>query len=264
MAFLDDRTIILVVILLIFVIVVLIELRHIRRKRKLAPKKEPLEDQAFNALLSARAISSTLARDGTDLSGVNNVLSEADQALKGKNYRVTLELTDRAKEMMKTIKARSEAPPKSESEEEFVETDVTTKEMLKDKFADNYLESRFSRSLAAEAIEEAKSANAEVSEAERLLGLCDDCVEGEDYTQALSFAVQSKKSAEDAISAGRGEVAEKAAVSQECPSCESGIVPEDAFCRKCGTKLVTGCSSCGKRPEEGDVFCRSCGSKLES
>lgn len=260
----NDRTVILVVILLIFIIVVLIELRHIRRKRKLVPKKEPLEDQAFNALLSARAISNTLARDGTNLSGVNDVLGEADMALKERNFRVTLELTDRAKEMMKMIKARSEAPPKSEGGEDFVETEITTKEMLKDKFADNYLESKFSRSLAMEAIGKAKSANAKVSEAEKLLGLCDDCVEREDYTQALSYAVQSKKSAEEAISARKGEAAHKAVGSKRCPSCGAGTIPEDAFCRKCGTKLVIGCPSCGKEPEEGDVFCRSCGSSLET
>lgn len=262
MALLEDRIIILVVILLIFIIVVLIELRHLRRRRKVAPKKEPLEDQAFNALLSARAISNTLARDGTNLSGVNDVLGEADMALKERNFRVSLELTDRAKETMKTIKARSEAPPKSEGGENFVETEVTTKEMLKDKFADNYLESKFSRSLAAEAIEKAKSANAEVSEAERLLGLCDDFVEREDYTQALSYAVQSKKSAEDAIPARRSEV--KAVASEKCPSCGAEVVPADAFCRKCGTKLATGCPKCGREPEEGDVFCRSCGASLET
>lgn len=263
MAILDDRTTILLIILLIFIIVVLIELRFLRKKRMAISKKEPLEDQAFNALLNARAISHTLARDGTDLSSVNDLLGQASQALERGNYRVSLELTDRAKEMMKTVKARSEAPPEPRGEEGFVEMEATTKEVLMKKFPDNYLESRFSRSLAVEAIQEAKDASLAVSEAERFLKLCDDCMNEDDYTQALSYAVQSKKAAEDALSTVGTGATEVVELSRTCMSCGADVLSGDMFCRKCGIKVVV-CGSCGKEPEKGDIFCRSCGARIES
>ncbi|MFQ6107788.1 MAG: zinc ribbon domain-containing protein [Thermoplasmata archaeon] len=259
---LDDRTIVLVMILVIFAIITFIELRYFRKRRMAVSKKEPLEDRAFNALLNARAISNTLARDGTDLSGVNEVLGRARAALETGDYRGSLELTDRAKDMMKTVKVKSDAPSMLEGEGEFLESQPTTKEVLKDKFPDNYLESRFSRSLAAEAIERARDARLDVSDAERLLRQCDDCVAVEDYTQALSYAVQSKKAAEGVLSVTKAKAPE--APGNVCRSCGAGIHVGDKFCRKCGAKAILTCNHCGKEPEEGDVFCRGCGARLES
>ncbi|MFQ5910824.1 MAG: zinc ribbon domain-containing protein [Thermoplasmata archaeon] len=263
MVLLDNQTIALLVILLVFIFVILIEVRFLRKRRMTRSRKAPLEDQAFNALLNARAISNTLARDGTDLRGVNDVLSQANQSLEKGDFRGSLELTDYAKEMMKTVKAKSEAAFEPEGTREFVETEPTTKEVLKKKFPENYLEARFSRSLAVELLQKAKDAGLDLSDAERLLRLCDDCVNEEDYTHALSYAIQSKKVAEDALSTVSPEVA-KVEQSQTCRSCGVEILSGDMFCRKCGTKVNAVCDGCGKKLEEGDAFCRACGARLES
>jgi ribosomal protein L40E len=260
----EVELLVLIAVMVVLVIVVIIEMRILRKRREKRSKKEPLGDQAFNAILNARAISNILARDGTNLSSVNGILDRADQALKRGDSRGSLELTEQAKEMMKGVKMKSDQSTVPSEGGGFVETEPTTKELLKDKFPDNYLETKFSRSLASEGIEKAKRAKLDISEAERLLGLCDDCASQEDYAQALSYAIQAKKVAEDAMSEVKPAEAEDVQGSQTCSSCGADIAPGDAFCRKCGIKTLEVCEDCGKQPEEGDTFCRSCGSPLES
>jgi len=259
-----EQLIVLAVIMVIFIIVVIIEMRVLRKRRMSRSKKEPLEDQAYNAILNARAISNTLARDGTNLSSANKTLDLADQALKRGDYRGSLSLTDQAKDLMKTVKVRPDVAAEPTVGGGFVETEPTTKEVLKDKFPENYMESRFSRSLASEAIGKARGSGLDVSEADRLLVLCDECESADDYTQALSYAVQSRKAAEEALSGVRPETAGAEREAQTCSSCGADALPEDAFCRKCGAKAVVVCDGCGKKPDEADVFCRSCGTRVKS
>ncbi len=261
-----EQLIALAVIMVIFIIVVIIEMRVLRKRRMSRSKKEPLEDQAYNAILNARAISNTLARDGTNLSSANKTLDLADQALKRGDYRGSLSMTDQAKDLMKTVKVRPDVAAEPTVGGGFVETEPTTKEVLKDKFPENYMESRFSKSLALEAIENARESRLDVSEAERLLGLCDDCESADDYIQALSYAVQSKKAAEEAeaLSTVEPKTTGPGRETQTCSSCGADVPLGDAFCRKCGAKAVVACGSCGKRSNEGDVFCRSCGTHMES
>ncbi len=261
---LDAQLVALIVIMVVFIIVVIIEMKILRKRRETGSRKEPLEDQAFNAILNARAISNTLARDGTNLSNVNNLLDQADQALKRGDHRGSLNLTDQAKDMMKTVKTRFDVAAEPTNEGGFVETQPTTKDLLKDKFPENYLETKFSRSLASEAIRKAKDMRLDVSEAERLLRFCDDFASEEDYAQALSFAVQSKKVAEGVLSTAEPEPAGVEQETQICSSCGADILSGDAFCRKCGAKAVVGCDGCGRKPAEGDAFCRSCGTRIES
>lgn len=258
-----EQLIALAVIMVIFIIVVIIEMRILRKRRTSRSKKEPLEDQAFNAILNAKAISNTLARDGTNLSNVNKTLDQADQALRRGDYRGSLNLTDQAKDLMKTVNATSDTVAEPAARDGFVESEPTTKEVLKDKFPENYMESRFSRSLALEAIGKARESGLDVSEADRLLVLCDECESTDDYTQALSYAVQSRKVVEEAFSGVKPKTAGAEQEAQTCSSCGADIHPEDAFCRKCGAKAVVVCEGCGKKPDEGDVFCRSCGTRVK-
>jgi hypothetical protein len=259
----DEQLLALIVIMVILIIVVIIEMRFLRKRREKRSKKEPFGDQAFNAILNARAISNTLARDGTDLSSVNGILDRADQALKRGDVRGSLDLTDQAKDLMKTVRTRSDSTTEPTVEGGFVETEATTKELLKDKFPENYLETKFSRSLASETIEKARGARLDVSEAERLLELCDNYASQENYTQALSYAIHSKKVAEQAVSVAEPSAAE-IGESSSCSSCGTGILPGDVFCRKCGLKIVGVCEECGNKPDEDDAFCRKCGTHLKS
>ena len=259
-----EQLIVLAVIMVIFIIVVIIEMRVLRKRRMSRTKKEPLEDQAYNAILNARAISNTLARDGTNLSNVNKTLDQADQALRRGDYRSSLNMTDQAKDLMKTVKVTPSTVAEPVARDGFVESEPTTKEVLKDKFPENYMESRFSRSLASEAIGKARGSGLDVSEADRLLVLCDECENVDDYTQALSYAVQSRKAAEEALSGVRPETAGAEREAQTCSSCGADALPDDAFCRKCGAKTVVVCDGCGKKPDEDDVFCRSCGTRVKS
>lgn len=251
----------LVVVMVVMIVVVIIEMRYLRKRREARSRKEPLHDQAYNAILNARAISNTLSRDGTDLSSVNDMISRADEALKRGDARGSLDLTDQAKEAMKTVKIRSDKETKPTSDEGFSETEPTTKELLKDKFPDNYLEAKFSRSLASETIEKARNKQLDVSEAERLLSLCDDCASQDDYTQALSYAIQSKKALEETMST-KAPTRPEPEESGSCSSCGEDILTDDAFCRKCGAKKADVCENCGKKPDSGDAFCRSCGTPL--
>jgi ribosomal protein L40E len=48
-----------------------------------------------------------------------------------------------------------------------------------------------------------------------------------------------------------------------CPSCNAPLLPDDVFCRKCGTRLVpSSCVSCGAKLLADDAFCRKCGAPV--
>jgi hypothetical protein len=53
--------------------------------------------------------------------------------------------------------------------------------------------------------------------------------------------------------------------SLNCNSCGKGVLPDDNFCRKCGTKVEKplNCPSCTVDLEKDDIFCRKCGAKVD-
>lgn len=290
----DTTTAIVVALALVMIVVTWFELRYMRKRSKSrrlesARKPEQLEDEAHNALLTTRAIVSTLAeRGGIRSEDVDAVMREAQMAFNRHNYRVAIELTTKAKGQLLTLKAQqgakgdlakldtlaSKAPPE----------ESTTKEVLQKDFPPNLVQSKFAIAMAETSIEDGRSAGRDVTQAQTLLAAAKVRFDAKDYSGALTVSRQAQKSA-------RGETVEvtippmaspaspvpvlvppsppKPApatipVGTACPTCGAAMKPDDAFCRKCGTKvIVTNCPACGTSLLADDVFCRKCGTRIQ-
>ena len=89
--------------------------------------------------------------------------------------------------------------------------------------------------------------------------------DAKDYDGALTMARLSARSAEGKkveMPAAPSKRAQTTAIVSDraCPSCGAPLRADDAFCRKCGTRLVpSSCASCGASVLADDSFCPKCG-----
>ncbi len=284
--------VIVVVLVIVMIVVTWLELRILRRKSKarrqrLASRPEELRDEAHNALVTTRAIASTLSeRGGIRSDEVESLLREAQMAYNRRNYRVALDVTKRAKDRLVSLRsdqaahgdlAKLEAAPSGSGSEE-----PTTKELLQKEYPPNLAQSRFAISLAEASIESGAASGRDVGQARALLASARSRYEAQDYSAALSVARQADKSAKGepvvvampaspapsapvVAAASAPETPKPAAVAPGtvCPSCGAPMKPDDAFCRKCGTRVVlTSCPKCGASLLADDAFCRKCGTRI--
>lgn len=295
MALDDTTTTIVVALAVVMIMVVWFELRVLRKKSKArrdrgSTRPEALQDEAHNALITTRAIASTLAeRSGIHSDEVDSKLKEAQMAYDRRNYRVSVDLTKQAKDRLVALKgaqtkdgdaAKLEALGSAPGTDE-----PTTKEVLAKQYPPNLIQSKFSITVAETSIASAQAAGRDVSTATSLLGAARSRFDAQDYGGALSIARQAEKSArgepvsltaaapasgsaapEIPAVAPAPDAAKPAAIAlgSVCPSCGAPMKPEDAFCRKCGTRAVlTNCPTCGASLLADDAFCRKCGTRLQ-
>ncbi len=290
----DDTTTVLIVALVFLMIAVMwLELRYMRKKSKArrlkaAKKPDELQDEAHNALLTTRAIVATVQeRNGIQSEEVASLLREAQMAYDRRNYRVAVDLTSKAKDRLMSLKAeqgtKSEVAKLETLASSAPAEEPTTKEVLQKDYPPNLIQSRFAISMAESSIEDGRSAGRDVSQAQTLLATAQARFDGKDYAGALSGARLAQRSAlgqavevsppapppSGPVPAPAATPATKpgpvaAALGSVCPSCGAPMKPDDAFCRKCGTRVVlTNCPSCGASLLADDVFCRKCGARIQ-
>jgi predicted nucleic acid-binding Zn ribbon protein len=285
----ETTTAIVVALLCAMIAVAWLELRYLRKSSKArriraVKRGEELPDEANNALLTTRAIIGTMAeRNGIHSKEVESLLNEAQMAYDRHNYRVTLDLTTKAKERLIALKsaqaskgdlAKLEIPSPANT----ADAEPTTKERLQKDFPPNLLQARFSISMAESSIEDGRTAGRNVDQAETLLASAKSRYEAQDFNGALSAARLADKSAKGAAIQFPPPAAVTPTVTapepatfssgsspggSTCPLCGAAIRPGDAFCRKCGAQAVlTGCPTCGASLQADDVFCRKCETRL--
>ncbi len=219
-----------VVIILVMVLRILLKVRKgsSTKKRKETRVLEALpaisnSDDIFNTITSTRRIASDLKRRGIDTSEADALISEANTYYdQGLENRAKLTIKE-AKDLLFTTKKQWDkktgfgvvsskptvevhSPPK-EVVDLTEEVKLSTKEGLKteeipdlsktmEKKPDNYLPSKFTISLAGSAVENARIAGADASEAQRLLIDAKACFDKEDYDEAFKLALCCKREAE--------------------------------------------------------------------
>lgn len=291
----DTLTLTIVVLGIVMSVVTWFELRYLRKSSKVRRDRalkrgQELPDEAHNALVTTRAIVASLAdRSHIRSEEVDSLMREAQQAYGRKNYRVTVELTKKAKDRLMALKAKQaaqgdlaklDAAPTAASEE------PTTKELLQKDFPANYVPSRFAISMAETSIESGAGAGRDVTLARSLLDSAKARFDAKDYAAALSVARLAEKSARgEAVAAPAPSTSSPATPAAQpampapgaakppagavplgsvCPSCGAPMKADDTFCRKCGTKVVaTSCPTCGASLLPDDLFCRKCGTRLQ-
>ncbi len=288
----DTTTIISVVLVFVMVAVVWLELRFLRqkskaRKARVDRRPEELQDEAHNALITTRAIASALTeRSAIKSDEVDNLLRESQMAYSRRNYRVSLDLSTRAKDRLAALrsenavqgdlaKVTAEPPPAADDEE------PTTKEILQKEYPPNLIQSKFAIAVAESAIVEGQSNGRDIVQAQALVVSAKSRFDAQDYSGALSIARQAEKSARGepvtisvpsappqpspGPTAAIPSAAKPAAVAvgTACGSCGAPMKPGDTFCRKCGAQVVQpNCPTCGADLLPDDAFCRKCGTRI--
>ena len=256
--------------------VAFLELRYMRSRRKGARETLDLPDQVHNAILATKAIREALARGGVRSLEADDLVREAEDAVQERNFHVAMELTERAKGVLRAAKAK-QARQGDLSKLETTETkgdagEVTTKERLMKELPPNYAPSKFSINLARDEIASAKTDGREAAEAEQLLASAQASFDAQDYATALKQAVRARRSLEG-VSTPATEPAPEvptpmptgpSGTARPCPSCGSPVAADDAFCRKCGVAVPKArtCPSCGAPVTPEDAFCRTCGTRM--
>jgi RNA polymerase subunit RPABC4/transcription elongation factor Spt4 len=241
------------------------------RRVRAAKQDSNLPDEAHNAMVTAKAIAATLERQGIRSAEVNSWLREAQMAYGRGNYRVTKDLVGKAKERLLVLKS-AQASKGDIAKLEQLSTvggdDVTTKEILQKEVPPNLPQSKFSIELAGSAIEQARSAGRDVGQATELFEAAKGRFDAKDYDGALTMARLSNRAAEGkkvevpAVPLTRPPKATNDSV-RACPTCGASLRPDDAFCRKCGARLVSlACASCGASLLADDSFCPKCGAAV--
>jgi len=256
------------------IVVAYFEMKFIHKKMKnrrvrAAKQDSNLPDEAHNAIVTAKAIAATLERQGVRSHEVTSWIQEAETAYQRGNYRVTKDLIGKAKERLlalKSVQASKGDIAKLEQLSTVGGSDeVTTKEILTKEVPPNFPQSKFSIQVAGSAIEQARSSGRDVVQATELLEAAKGRFDAKDYDGALTMARLSARSAEGKkveMPAAPSKRAPTTAIVSDraCPSCGAPLRSDDAFCRKCGTRLVpSSCASCGATLLADDSFCPKCG-----
>lgn len=257
-------------------VVAFLEIRFLRKRMKgrrmrFAKRDDELSDQAHNAVVTTRAIVSSMERQGVKSDEASAWMHEAELALGRRNFRVALDLTSKTRDRLMSLKAaetsRGDLAKLDQMATVGGSAEVTTKERLQKEFPPNLLQSKFSIDLAETAIDAARSAGKDTAVATQLLGSAKARYDAQDYDGALRLSRQSKRSAGGesvevpALSTAEGRAV--AVPNRACPSCGVSIRADDAFCRKCGTRVSpSACASCGTELLPDDAFCRKCGTPL--
>jgi len=269
----DDAVTVAVVLLLVSLgIATFLETRYLRKKMKnrrvrTAKRDDELQDNAHNAIITAKAIVSSLQRQGIRSEEADAWLQEAQTANTRHNYRVAMDLTAKAKDRLLALKAAQASKgdlAKLDRLSVGGSTDeITTKEMLQKEIPPNMLQSKFSIEVAVTAVEQGRLSGRDVSQATQLLDAAKTRFDAKDYASALTIARQSKRAAAgervDVSIAPAAPQSPPTSGGRACPSCGASLAEDDMFCRKCGARLAPACSSCGASLLSDDAYCPKCG-----
>jgi len=274
---LDTPSVVIMGMLVTLSVVALAELRFMRKRRrkKGAKKEDELPDRAHNAIITTKAIRDTLERGGVRSEEADDVIREAEAAIRERHFRVAVELTEKAKSLMRQAKLRREQQGDLAKLDQTAkrgptgEDAVTEKERLMKEMPPNYMQSKFSMNLAQDDITAAKARGQNTSDAERFLADAHASFGNQDYDEALKHAVRSRRalegaSTEPAPAPPTPPPSVPAANLRICPSCGAPLASDDAFCRTCGVKapVPRTCPSCGAEVADDDAFCRKCGASV--
>ena len=282
MADADPVTIALVGVVVAFAIIGVFEMRFLRKKMKnrrvRTPKGESeLPDSAHNAIVTTKAIISSMERQGIRSPEASAWVREAEMASQRHNYRVVLELTGKARERLLALKSAHVAQGDLVKLEQLAPVgaadEVTTKEMLQNEIAPNLVQSKFSIDLAVSALDQARLNGRDVTQASGFLDAAKGRFDAKDYDGALSMARLSKRAADGqtveaparATVVLTAPLAPPTAPVRSCPSCSAALGTDDVFCRKCGMRLVPStCASCRADLLSDDAYCRKCGARVSA
>jgi len=277
-------------------LVLYVELRYMRKRNKSKIDVRMTKDEAYNGIVTTRAVARVLREKGTDTSEAELLLLKAEGAYGRRDYLICKEAVEEAKMSLERSKSRVTEPSEpeesvpqiiSDAEERGLEAEEKVRESTPlfeeaKKLPENYLQSKFMISSVKSGLE-SLSSERETSEAIGWLARAESSFKAGEYTDAFSQACKARKSLDTSPlrdkAAGAVEVIEMEPPETEeaeerihepiemplrCSECGAELLEGDMFCAQCGAPVRRRimCPSCGAEAREGDRFCRHCGSPL--
>ena len=264
----DLNYVIIAISIALLCLILFLEWKFMRSRFKRKKKSSDLLDRAYNDVRTTESILNMLKRDGIDTSAAQPYLTEAKAALSRQDHHSCIEYAEKAKFALKKAKTQANLKPfwDEPSEEGGIERE-SSEEALDSNLPENYMQSKFTISLAEDAIKTSSKKGKDISEAQEFLKLSTEAFESRDYSTALKLALRSKKYAEGIEE--EGDIIELSVSSEsdeyECPNCGENVKANDIFCRKCGAKIERelSCPNCGESINIHDIFCGKCGEKIK-
>jgi hypothetical protein len=292
-------TAVLVVVVLAIFLVVLRRLRA-RRDRillELGSKPELVQDRAFNRLAMARQEAQVLGRTGSDTSRAQELIAQSQGAFDTHQYARSYELAQSAHESLVNARGRS-APPAGSVPPPFGPTapappssaapkEVSTSPPAPAPLPRNRAESQFQLHLLEQEVATARQDRPKQGGTLAAISLqaeAQSAFDGGEFTEAFRLALKARRSLGGKVeslapphrapSSGApapsaaspldpSATAEQAAAANRCTSCGYPTLPDDTFCRGCGTPLSPRtCPSCGGPRRPADTFCGRCGASF--
>jgi len=293
-------TVILVVVVLAIFLVVLRRLRARRDQllTELGSKPALVQDRAFNRLAMARKEAEVLGRTGTDVSAALGLIAQSQGAFDTHQFPRAYELAQSAHEALVTARSRPSslpapfdrpsasghrAPPVPAAP-----SDPTTPAPPPPApLPPNPAESQFQLRLLDQEVATARSDRPKQTgtlEAINLQTQAQAAFDHAEFTDAFRLALRARRSLGGKVESlappprpatsvsppGSGPAsldpaaaAEQAAGASRCPNCGYPTLPNDTFCRGCGTQRATSsCPACGTPRAPADTYCGVCGAQF--
>jgi hypothetical protein len=294
-----ELLVIAVVLILAVVAIFLFAIQRLRRRKaellgelKMNPRLH--SDRAFNRLEMARREAAIVQRQGMDVSRAQALIARAQAAFDLGKTGEAYELAQSAHEALVAVRHGTTPPPSSTS----APLPPTSPSLPPSSPSNggarssaaaptpvaglpkNRMESQF----------EIRMLDADLSEARRnhpsdpatlaateFQGKAQRAFASGHYSEAFSYALKGRRNLGGNLGAvgptpgvrstpgdtegvDADRAADRAASAARCPQCGYPTLPDDAFCRGCGTPHVpTACPQCGASRLPGDTFCGRCG-----
>ncbi|MBM4236959.1 MAG: hypothetical protein FJ151_00550, partial [Euryarchaeota archaeon] len=181
----------------VLAIVVFFELKYMRSRRREKVEMALLRDDAYNALITTRAVSRALKEKERDTADADRLIIEAERAYQRHDYASCKDLADKARAALKETKAKIELEPFEEiTSAPAPEVETTLPFQETKKLPENYLESKFMIESARLCIQSAVEKCLDTKDADAHLEDAKGLFEKADYTGALKCALRAKRCAE--------------------------------------------------------------------
>jgi hypothetical protein len=240
-------------------------------------------DSIFNSIVSTKRISGDLKRRGLDTKSADSLIKKAESEYdQGRENNAKRHIKE-AKELLYNTKEdwdqktgfdvvpdSSDAAPKAKFRESVdllgvpsgEESDIHTPEKefpeLKkavEKKPDNFLPSKFTISLAQNAVDDAKAAGGDTNSAQNMLIQAKDCFSREDYDEAFRLALCCKREAETLLGLSTAKVSGEDKGISDLATMASEAEPLK-ICSICGNKRVA--YICIESESGEEATCRQC------
>jgi hypothetical protein len=286
-----------VILVVVVVAIFLAVARRLREKRdrilnELGAKPALVQDRAFNRLAMARREVDLLARTGTDTSRARELIAQSQGAFDTHDFPRAYELAQSAHEALVNARGRvgsvSGEVPRTPGPVARPATVVPVAAHGAPAAAPpaplprNRAESQFQLRLLDQEVTLAvkdRPKQGGTLEAVQLQGQAHAAFEAAEFTEAFRLALRARRALGGKVEAlaaiprptGGGPTpvedpatsADRAAGANRCSSCGYPALPDDTFCRGCGTpRTASACAACGSPRATSDTFCGRCGAQF--